>query len=80
MIKDVITTHEINITKDIRNHKGHKKLRDIVNTLRGNKRNTDVKGEYIYDDHHNKCDINNCQRKSQTFGDRSTRSMRIKYH
>ena len=53
MIKEAITSHERNITTDIRNNKGHKKLWDIVNTLRGKKRNTD-KDEYIYDDQHNK--------------------------
>ena len=53
MIKEAITAHERKITMDIRNNKGHKKLWDIVNTLRGKKRNTD-KEEYIYDDQHNK--------------------------
>ena len=47
MIKEVITAHERKITTDIRNNKGHKKLWDIVNTLRRKKRNTD-KEEYIY--------------------------------
>ena len=47
MIKKAITAHERNITTDIRNNKGHKKLWDIVNTLRRKKRNTD-KEEYIY--------------------------------
>ena len=47
MIKDAITAHERKITKDIRNNRGHKKLWDIVNTLRGKKMNTD-KEEYIY--------------------------------
>ena len=53
MIKEAITAHERNITTDIRNNKGHKKLWDIVNTLRGKKSNTD-KEEYIYDDQDNK--------------------------
>ena len=57
MIKEAITAHERKITTDIRNNKGHKKLRDIVNTLRGKKRNTD-KEEYIYDDQHNKIEAN----------------------
>ena len=78
MIKDAITAHERKITKDIRNHNGHNKLWDIVNTLRGKKRNTDDKKKYIYDDNITKLNLNNCQRTSQTFGDRST--MRIKYH
>ena len=52
MIKDAITAPERKITKDIRNHNGHKKLWDIVKTIRGKKRNTD-KEEYIYDDQHN---------------------------
>ena len=47
IIKYATTAHEKKITKDIRNNKGHKKLWDIVNTLRGKKRNTD-KEEYIY--------------------------------
>ena len=51
MIKDA---HERKITNDIRNHKGHKMLWDIVNTLRGKKRNKQDKEEYIYDDQHNK--------------------------
>ena len=58
MIKDAITAHERKITKDIRNHKGHKKLWDVVNTLRGKKRHTDDKEEYIYDDQHNKIEPN----------------------
>ena len=49
MIKEAITAHEKKITMDIRNNKGHNKLWDIMNTLRGKKRNTD-KEEYIYDD------------------------------
>ena len=47
MIKEAITAYKRKITTDIRNNKGHKKLWDIVNTLRGKKRNTD-KEEYIY--------------------------------
>ena len=81
MIKDAITAHERKITKDIRNHKGHKKLWDIVNTLRGKKRHTDDKEEYIYMMINiTKLNLINCQRKSQNFGDRSTRSMKVKYH
>ena len=53
MIKDAITAHERKITKDIRNYNGHKRLWDIVNSLRGKKRNTDKKEYiYIYDDQH----------------------------
>ena len=73
MIKEAITTHERKITTDIRNNKGHKKLGDIVNTLRGKKRNTD-KEEYIYMMINiTKLKQNNCQMKSQTFGDKYTR-------
>ena len=46
MINDAITAHQRKVTKDIRNNKGHKKLWDIVNTLRGKKMNTD-KEDYI---------------------------------
>ena len=83
MIKYAITAHERKITKDIRNNKGHKKLWNIVNTLKGKKRNTD-KEEYIYIYIYminiTKVMQNNCQMKSQTFGDKYTRDMRIKYH
>ena len=75
MIKDAITAHERKITKDIRNHNGHKKLWDIVNTLIGKQRNTD-KEEYIYDDQHKKIELEQLS-KEINFGDRSTRSMSI---
>ena len=80
MIKDAITAHERMITKDIRNHKGHKKLWVIMNTLRGKKRNTDDKEKYMYMMINiPNLNLNNCQGKSQPFGDRSNRSMRIIY-
>ena len=61
MIKAAITAHERKITTDIRNNKGHKKLWDIVNTLRGKKRNTD-KEEYMMINI-TKLKQNNCQNR-----------------
>ena len=78
IIKEAITAHERKITTDIRNNKGHKKLWDIMNTLRGKKRNT-YKEEYMMINI-TKLKQNNCQMKSQTFGDKYTRGMRTKYH
>ena len=48
MIKDAITAHDRQIIKDIRNNNRHKKLWDIVNTLRGKKGNIDKEELYIY--------------------------------
>ena len=66
MIKEAITAHERKITTDIINKKGHKKLWDIVNTLRGKKRNTD-KEEYIYDDQHNKIEAKQLSKEITNF-------------
>ena len=67
MIKDAINAHERKITNDIRNHKGHKKLWDIVNTLRGKKRNKHDKEEYICDYQHNKIELKQLSKEITNF-------------
>ena len=47
-IKEEINKYERKITDDIRKEKGHKKLRNIVNTLRGKKKHDTTK-EKQYD-------------------------------
>ena len=48
LIKEEINKYERKITDDIRKEKGHKKLWDIVNTLRGKKKH-DTTEEKLYD-------------------------------
>jgi len=51
LVRNEISKHERKITNDIRKEKGHKKLWEIVNTLRGKKRNENKK-EKLYDEQH----------------------------
>ena len=48
LIKEEINKYERKIADDIRKEKGHKKLWDIVNTLRGQKKH-DTTEEKLYD-------------------------------
>ena len=48
IIKEEINKYERKITDDIKKEKGHKKIWNIVNTLRGNKKDDTIE-EILYD-------------------------------
>ena len=77
LIKEEINKYERKITDDIRKEKGHKKLWDIVNTLRGKKKH-DTTEEKLYDINETELPTEEWTEHITAFwGKKSTRSIQI---
>ena len=76
IIKEEINKYERKITNIIKKEKGHKKLWDIVNTLRGKKKH-DRKEEKVYDTNEIKLPTKEWNKHITVFGGKSIRNMEI---